>query len=640
MKKALIVDQDGTLMGQSGGTIIPDSAYEWDGNPKNGLGYYRVPKAMVTATNGDKISYASKMPNTGIFRTDQCTWVPQWTAFKCYGINHKLMIIESMDRDTRIRRLGPVAVLANPGPNGYIDLVNGPQDHSCCSGYVCAERLSTFYTMVATNQEYEIVMTSVPPQVFKFHLLHNEESQPVRVKMWFPKQQRLDIYTAGEYIPPNNKDFSVIDNLKLFPADDSFIPPMTDQHCANYFDPNTGHLYLLVKEKSTCDIKTQPVVVLKLGITIKEDEFFDEDKIVGNIAGLLGIPLNKIRVTNIVREGSVRKRRAAETPGIEFQIAEPPVQTAGNMFNNNLLPTNTRPVDPNAPTERPTATTTSTTTTTAEPTPSDALDYTKLVKIVSKITTLLQTGKLSDAIGVNVTSMEATKPIDPPEPEPEYTSPEERAKILDKTFAQQSLEADTAKLEEMNSVDDVIIPKNIVIGRQLYDVYEMAKAEFPAYLFLTTEAGEEVEVVGGEGDPWLVTVSLVTGPTGAELVNNVTVPFIDGLANFTDLAFSKMGEGYSLQFAITYPDSITIAPVTSQLFNVGSRPLGVKIDGLSEQVPGDTDLNVTYIIYDIGQDRSADPEVIGSINWDCSVGWAINTPVVIEGTIESSIRGL
>ena len=120
-----------------------------------------------------------------------------WVAFKCSGITHRMMIIESMDRDTKIRRLSPIAMLADPGINGYIDLVNGPQDFSCCSGYTCAERLSTFFTMVATGLEYEVIMTSIPPQNFKFHILHNGNAEnpgdPVRVKMWFPKQQRLDV---------------------------------------------------------------------------------------------------------------------------------------------------------------------------------------------------------------------------------------------------------------------------------------------------------------------------------------------------------------------------------------------------------------------------------------------------------------
>ena len=52
-------------------------------------------------------------------------WNSEWRAYTCQGINYRLMIIESMDRDTKIRRLSPIAMLADAGPNGYIDLVNG-----------------------------------------------------------------------------------------------------------------------------------------------------------------------------------------------------------------------------------------------------------------------------------------------------------------------------------------------------------------------------------------------------------------------------------------------------------------------------------------------------------------------------------
>ena len=114
-KKAMIWDQDGSVA-EDGitGTIIPDSAYEWDGIPVRGIGYYRVPKPMVTEINGDKIEYADKMPNTGIYRDETCAWNPDWRAYKCQNINHRLMIIESMDRDSKIRRLSPIAMLANP----------------------------------------------------------------------------------------------------------------------------------------------------------------------------------------------------------------------------------------------------------------------------------------------------------------------------------------------------------------------------------------------------------------------------------------------------------------------------------------------------------------------------------------------
>ena len=68
MKKALLWDLDGSFKG-SPGSIIPDSAFEWDGSPARGLGYYRVPKPMVTRLNGSRIPYPEKMPNTGIYRS-------------------------------------------------------------------------------------------------------------------------------------------------------------------------------------------------------------------------------------------------------------------------------------------------------------------------------------------------------------------------------------------------------------------------------------------------------------------------------------------------------------------------------------------------------------------------------------------
>jgi hypothetical protein len=173
-KKISIIDTDGSFTGDgTPGTIIPDSAYEWDGDPARGLGFYRIPSQMIFV-DGVKMDYADLMPNTGIIRNENCTWRDDWVAYSCHGLNHRIMIIESLDRDTQIRRLSPIAVLADAGPAGYIDLVNGPQDHTCCSGYTCAFRLSTFYTMVATGHDYEVMMSSIPPQNIRLHMLHNE----------------------------------------------------------------------------------------------------------------------------------------------------------------------------------------------------------------------------------------------------------------------------------------------------------------------------------------------------------------------------------------------------------------------------------------------------------------------------------
>ena len=68
-KKALIIDEDGSVSGNGEPTtIIPDAGYQWDGDRRYGTGDYRIPSAMITHPNGSKIEYSAKMPNKGIVR--------------------------------------------------------------------------------------------------------------------------------------------------------------------------------------------------------------------------------------------------------------------------------------------------------------------------------------------------------------------------------------------------------------------------------------------------------------------------------------------------------------------------------------------------------------------------------------------
>lgn len=58
---------------------------------------------------------------TGVIRDSTCTFMRTWQAYKCFGMNYRMLVIESLDSDTETRRLSPVAVLGD----GYVDLLNG-----------------------------------------------------------------------------------------------------------------------------------------------------------------------------------------------------------------------------------------------------------------------------------------------------------------------------------------------------------------------------------------------------------------------------------------------------------------------------------------------------------------------------------
>ena len=73
LKKVIVEDLDGTLLGTPGSTVIPESEWQWDwpGGEKNvdrrrGLGDYRIPKAMLTDLSGNRINITSISHDRGM----------------------------------------------------------------------------------------------------------------------------------------------------------------------------------------------------------------------------------------------------------------------------------------------------------------------------------------------------------------------------------------------------------------------------------------------------------------------------------------------------------------------------------------------------------------------------------------------
>ena len=46
--------------------------------------------------------------------------------------------------------------------------MNGQMDHGWCFGYTCLKRLSTFYAIVDTMEDYEITFAATNPKSLKY----------------------------------------------------------------------------------------------------------------------------------------------------------------------------------------------------------------------------------------------------------------------------------------------------------------------------------------------------------------------------------------------------------------------------------------------------------------------------------------
>ena len=58
-----------------------------------------------------------------------------------------------------------------------------------------------FQAVVALDNHYEVHMTSYNPQKTRLMLLNaREDSDVIRVEIYYPKPQRLDVYVNGKYV--------------------------------------------------------------------------------------------------------------------------------------------------------------------------------------------------------------------------------------------------------------------------------------------------------------------------------------------------------------------------------------------------------------------------------------------------------
>ena len=158
---------------------------------------------------------------------------------------------------SQVRRLSPVGLAAN----GFIDLLNGPQDNGWCGGYTCQERISTFFGIIAAGLNYTMALTSTNPQNMAIHLLNADDSQAIVIAVIYNSPQRLDVYQDSQYVVPNNAMLSGNGNLEYQTGDPSgFIPTLTQPHGANFYDRDSKKLYIVVKGMRPYEIRTTSVI--------------------------------------------------------------------------------------------------------------------------------------------------------------------------------------------------------------------------------------------------------------------------------------------------------------------------------------------------------------------------------------------
>ncbi len=592
LKKILIRDLDGSFIGSNGTgltTVTSNSGFEWDVDPRRGLGDFRIPRTMLAELDGGKINPEDIYPYKGIYRGDsnQCSFIVSWNSYRCANIDHMMLLIESLDADTEVRRLSPIGI----GVEKYIDLINGPQDHGWCGGYTCQERISTFFAIVAMNLEYTIGLTSTNPQDMRLLILNGNPTQKIIVGLFYNSPQRLDIYVDSVYITPQNGYIDDDGNLRYNRGSNSeFLPTLNDNHGTNYYDRAYKKLYFVVEGGKPIIIMTQPVIQLGIDLPpLTVDEFF-ETNLVANLALLLNIPRNRIRIVNVVSESS--RKRQTSSVRVEIEIGSSPESQTTNETNLNS-------------------------TTTQQPDNTDE-EFEELSMVATRTAEIIQTGELAESIDVEIMSASLLppepKPVDPTGgvivsedeggPQPEDDGTDDLVTISQQQLLEEQIrenETESISLSIPSRLSPVFIPTTGIEGMALSDPIDIA----------VLDEVDEIVVNLGFNVAWRLQALVVSGPTDAFLINN-TVDMVNGRGMFSNLSFSHSGT-YRLNFTVVYPPGTSFTLQASHDIVISNRILFIQIE---TQPPSEA--NTTFKLYPYSKISIRDAkshEVAHTLGW-------------------------
>ena len=266
---------------------------------------------MKTTLKGGRIPLRQVYSEAGVIRAPGCTYLPTapgWFCPSSTGIEYWDVVYEMMDEDHFKRRLSPLAVR---GTGGYLDIINGPTDHTCCIGYACSMRLQTYHTTVACGKEFDYYFTSTIPVEGRFHFPHAPPECKIKIALYTKKPNRISIFADEKFIPPTNSKMKG-DKIEWFKPNHAYIPQLsTHTSGANYHQRDHQLVHFIATGGSVYRLKVVQTLVLELGVMteLTEDQFYDNGNLAGNIAALLGIDEDKIRVMNVISESSSRRRR-------------------------------------------------------------------------------------------------------------------------------------------------------------------------------------------------------------------------------------------------------------------------------------------------------------------------------------------
>lgn len=178
------------------------------------------------------------------------------------------------------------------------------------------------------GKQVDVYLSSTQPDMLRYFMMNAANDKCIVVSFYYLNPNRIDVYTNDGVVnvrPKNADATGTVFKLLNEPGVD-YHPTCADPHGSNFIDRDSRLVFFVIKGSDKIVLKRANVVIVSFGLPAMTEEEFFGSNILENLAGMLNVPLNKVRVVKIVADSGTRRRRSTGTTAI-LEIGDEPTSS-------------------------------------------------------------------------------------------------------------------------------------------------------------------------------------------------------------------------------------------------------------------------------------------------------------------------
>jgi len=263
-----------------------------------------APTSSYTSRGHTLLSRNVLLANPG----SACMEHPAWGAIECPDLTYRQLVVENMDFDRGMRKVGPLHSTHLLMSENRTDHSWGPIDDSCPMRFFFGQ----YYTQVQPGSAYHLEFAGSNPAITRITLHSSDPTDAVLVRFFYTQPLVLDVLIDGQVVDRNN-----------------LVTPTLDSAAgASQFSAQERHITLLLRgnadlRKQVYSIVQKPIVQVTLTLAVDISTFYGPT-LVSNLALLLSIDPSRIKIVSVQPGSTV----------VQMQIADANPSPANTTENN------------------------------------------------------------------------------------------------------------------------------------------------------------------------------------------------------------------------------------------------------------------------------------------------------------------